>query len=65
MKERNKTMGEMEKQELATIIKAMTDEDKLLAIKMFPSDMLWDELKRRDLIRERIIAGVKDLVKEK
>lgn len=58
-------MGEMEKQELATIIKAMTDEDKLLAIKMFPSDMLWDELKRRDLIRERIIAGVKDLVKEK
>ena len=65
MKERNKTMGEMEKQELATIIKAMTEEDKLLAIKMFPSDMLWDELKRRDLIRERIIAGVKDLVKEK
>lgn len=58
-------MGEMEKQELATIIKAMTEEDKLLAIKMFPSDMLWDELKRRDLIRERIIAGVKDLVKEK
>lgn len=58
-------MGEMERQELATIIKAMTDEDKLLAIKMFPSDMLWDELKRRDLIRERIIAGVKDLVKEK
>lgn len=64
MKERNKTMGEMEKQELATIIKAMTEEDKLLAIKMFPSDMLWDELKRRDLIRERIIAGVKDLVRE-
>ena len=58
-------MGEMEKQELATIIKAMTEEDKLLAIKMFPSEVLWDELKRRDLIRERIIAGVKDLVKEK
>lgn len=57
-------MGEMEKQELATIIKAMAEEDKLLAIKMFPSDMLWDELKRRDLIRERIIAGVKDLVRE-
>ena len=65
MKERNKTMGEMEKQELATIIKAMTDKDKILAIKMFPSDMLWNELKRRDLIRERIIASVKDLVKEK
>ena len=58
-------MGEMEKQELATIIKAMTDKDKILAIKMFPSDMLWNELKRRDLIRERIIASVKDLVKEK
>lgn len=58
-------MSDLEKMELAERIKAMDVEEKQLAVKLFPSDILIDEIKRRNEQTEKMIAGIRDLVKVK
>jgi hypothetical protein len=58
-------MSDLEKMELADRIKAMDVEEKQLAVKLFPSDILIDEIKRRNEQTEKMIAGIRDLVKVK
>ena len=45
-------MSGLEKTELADRIKAMTPEEKQLAVRLFPSDILIDEVARRSLETE-------------
>lgn len=58
-------MGELQIKEITNLINSMNREEQKIVIAALPSSMLWDELKERDSIRERIIAGVKGLVSEK
>ena len=58
-------MSDLEKMELADRIKSMDVEEKQLAVKFFPSDILIDEIKRRNEQTEKMIAGIRDLVKVK
>ena len=55
----------LEKTELADRIKAMTPEEKQLAVRLFPSDILIDEVARRSLETERMVSTIRDLVKVK
>lgn len=58
-------MSGLEKTELADRIKAMTPEEKQLAVRLFPSDILIDEVARRSLETERMVSTIRDLVKMK
>lgn len=58
-------MSGLEKTELADRIKAMTPEEKLLAVRLFPSDILIGEVARRSLETERMVSTIRDLVKVK
>ena len=58
-------MSGLEKTELADRIKAMTPEEKQLAVRLFPSDILIDEVARRNLETERMVSTIRDLVKVK
>lgn len=58
-------MSGLEKTELADRIKAMTLEEKQLAVRLFPSDILIDEVARRSLETERMVSTIRDLVKVK
>lgn len=58
-------MSGLEKTELADRIKAMTSEEKQLAVRLFPSDILIDEVARRSLETERMVSTIRDLVKVK
>lgn len=58
-------MSGLEKTELADRIKAMTPEEKQLAVRVFPSDILIDEVARRSLETERMVSTIRDLVKVK
>jgi hypothetical protein len=58
-------MSGLEKTELADRIKAMTPEEKQLAVRLFPSDILIDEVARRSLETERMVSTIRDLVKVK
>lgn len=62
MKEREKTMSEMDKQEFEKVINAMTEEEKKIALNSIDTDMLWDELRRRETAERNMLQGVKDLV---
>ena len=55
-------MSEMDKQEFENRICAMSEEEKKMAIKYFETDMLWDELRKREMSSRNILQGVKDLV---
>ena len=50
--------------EIDKIIKALDESEKALAIKLFPSDLLWDELKRRDQIERETLRKVREALKE-
>lgn len=58
-------MSGLEKTEFADRIKAMTPEEKQLAVRLFPSDILIDEVARRSLETERMVSTIRDLVKVK
>lgn len=58
-------MSGLEKTELADRIKAMTPEEKQLVVRLFPSDILIDEVARRSLETERMVSTIRDLVKVK
>lgn len=58
-------MSGLEKTELADRIKAMTPEEKQLAVRLFPSDILIGEVARRSLETERMVSTIRDLVKVK
>lgn len=58
-------MGDLEKMELADRIKAMDEEEKRLAVRFIPSDILIDEIARRSMETEKMIAGIRDLAKVK
>lgn len=58
-------MSGLERTELADRIKAMTPEEKQLAVRLFPSDILIDEVARRSLETERMVSTIRDLVKVK
>lgn len=47
----NKEMSGIEKEEIANRTKAMSEEEMELTLKLIPTSMLWDEMKRRDEIK--------------
>lgn len=53
-------MSELEKQEIINRVKAMPEEEQILTVKGIPSDVLWDELKRRDGINRAMIAKCRE-----
>lgn len=53
-------MSELEKQEIINRVKAMPQEEQILTVKGIPSDVLWDELKRRDGINRTMIAKCRE-----
>lgn len=55
-------MSEMERQSFEDAMKGMSDEEKKMALTYFDTDMLWDELRKRELESRNIIRGVKGLV---
>ena len=55
-------MSEMDKQEFEKVINAMTEEEKKIALNSIDTDMLWDELRRRETAERNMLQGVKDLV---
>ena len=55
-------MNEVEKQELKSRVEGMSQEETLIAVKVIPTDVLWDELRRRETAERNQLQGVKDLV---
>ena len=55
-------MSELEKAELISRIEGMTAEEKVVTVQHLPSDLLWDELHRRDSDNRKIINGVRMLL---
>lgn len=53
-------MSELEKQEVANSAKAMTEEELILTVMCIPSDILLDELKRRDAINREMIEKCRE-----
>lgn len=56
-------MSEMERDELVCRIKAMSLEEKELVIKVFPSDILYQEINRRDKVSREVIGSIKNTLK--
>lgn len=56
-------MSEMERDELVCRIKAMSLEEKKLVIKLFPSDILYQEINRRDKVSREVIGSIKNTLK--
>lgn len=56
-------MSSIDKTELTDRIKGMSEEEMQLTAKMIPSDLLWDELRRRDNINRSVILGIKGILK--
>lgn len=56
-------MSEMERDELVCRIKAMSLEEKELVIKLFPSDILYQEINRRDKVSREVIGTIKNTLK--
>lgn len=63
MNDENKSMSPMEKEEAANRFKAMTKEEMILAVKVLPSDYMWDELRRRDEINRSLISQARSIFK--
>lgn len=57
-------MSSAEKKEFVTIIKAMSDEEKLLVVKAMPNELLLDELARRLAIATETLCKVKGVLSE-
>lgn len=56
-------MSETERQELKNRIEGMSEEETLLAVKVIPTDVLWDELRRRDNVNREMIANARQILK--
>jgi len=56
-------MSELERDELICRIKAMSLEEKELVIKVFPSDILYQEINRRDRVSREVIGSIKNTLK--
>lgn len=55
-------MSELEKDELLRRIEAMSVEEKKLALTVLPSELLLEEMARRDKANRDTISGIFDLV---
>lgn len=55
-------MSERERQEFEKVIGAMSEEEMRIVLSKIDTDMLWDELRRRETASRNIIQGVKGLV---
>lgn len=55
-------MSEMEKEELCTRIKAMTKEEQELAVSAIPSYILFSELLKRDLKKEKMLHDIHSIL---
>lgn len=55
-------MSEMERQSFEDKMKGMSDEERRMALVYFDTDMLWDELRKRETESRNIIRGVRGLV---
>ena len=55
-------MTELERQEFENVIRAMSEEEKKMALNYIGTDMLWDELRRRETAERNTIKAVKDLL---
>ena len=56
-------MSDLEKQEVINRAKAMQEEEQIMTVKGIPSDILWDELKRRDAINREMIASCREMLR--
>lgn len=56
-------MSELEKQEVISRIKGMTQEEQQLAIKVFPSEVLLEEVIRRDEVSRRMLSDIRNILK--
>ena len=52
----------MEKQEFKNRICAMSEEEMKLAVAEIDTDILWDELRKRETTNRGLIKGIKELV---
>lgn len=56
-------MSGLEKQELKNRIEGMSEEEMLLAVRVIPTDVLWDELRRRDTLNREMITNARQILK--
>ena len=54
----SKEMSGIAKEELANRTKGMSKEELQLVIKLIPTNMLWDEMKRRDEIKTARLQAI-------
>lgn len=57
-------MSGIEREELADQIRATTGEEQIIIARLLNDDVLWDELKRRYMIKSHMIRDIKETVKE-
>ncbi len=58
-------MSEFEKEELKNRIKGMSEEELFIVSKLIPTDMLWNELRRREETQRQMIFEIKNTLHEK
>ena len=55
-------MSEMEKEALKNRIAAMTPEEQKMAVTLIDTDLLWDELRKRETSARNHVKAMKDLM---
>ena len=55
-------LSPMQRDELMTKIRAMSNEDKSLAVQMIDDDILWDEIYRRYNERKQILSSAESAI---
>ena len=55
-------MSEIERTEFENVIRAMSEEEKKMALNYIETDMLWEELRKRELSERNTIKAMKDLL---
>lgn len=55
-------MSPTEKKEFVTVVRAMSDEEKLLVVKAMPNEVLLEELGRRLTIATETLCKVKNVI---
>lgn len=58
----NTFMNEAEMEALENRIKGMSQEEQKVAIKFFDTDILWDELRKRETRERNFEKAMKDMV---
>ncbi len=56
-------MSELEQKELFQRIKGMTKEEQTLAVMAIPSEILLEEISRRDQIKQRMLTDIVGILK--